>query len=162
MGSTPSYLQQAHLNRVNMHTNVEVECSEEPAIASQDRKSVRDALRRVDAFILLPIIIMFVFLQFDRTNIGNALTDTFETNAHLTLTDINVGQTLFTLGIVLWELPSNIIIKRVGAHRWLPLLMFGWGVVTWCQIFLHDRAGFLATRFFLGTLEAGFIPGAAF
>lgn len=80
----------------------------------------------------------------------------------MTLKDVNLGQTLFTLGFVLWELPSNIIIKRVGAHRWLPLIMFCWGVVTWSQVFLRDRAGFLVTRFFLATFEAGFIPGAAF
>ena len=88
-------------------------------IKSED---VRKALRRVDFFILLPLVFMFVFLQFDRTNLGNALTDTFRKDAHVTQDDINLGQTLFTLGIVLWEIPSNIIIKRVGAHRWLPLV----------------------------------------
>lgn len=50
-----------------MTTKAEVQCSEEYSIDMTDNKAVRKALRRVDAFILLPIIIMFVFLQFDRT-----------------------------------------------------------------------------------------------
>ncbi|EMC98964.1 hypothetical protein BAUCODRAFT_120256 [Baudoinia panamericana UAMH 10762] len=128
-------------------------------VSSQD---VEVALRRVDGLVLLPLVFMFVFLQFDRTNLGNALTDTLRKDAHLTQADINLGQTLFTLGIVLWELPSNVIIKRVGAHRWLPLLMFCWGTVTWSQTFITSRRGFLTTRFLLATFEAGFIPGAAF
>lgn len=123
---------------------------------------IRRAIWRFDLLILVPIILMFVFLQFDRTNLGNALTDSFLVDARLTTADINVGQTIFTLGIVIWEIPSNIIIKRVGAHRWLPLLMLCWGIVTWSQIFIRSRPGFLATRFLLATFEAGFIPGAAF
>ncbi|KAK5126945.1 hypothetical protein LTR85_008303 [Meristemomyces frigidus] len=84
-----------------MHTNVQVHCSEESTVSPDDTKAMRKGLRRVDGLILLPIVIMFVFLQFDRTNIGNALTDTFRKDAQLSQSDINLGQTLFTVGIVL-------------------------------------------------------------
>lgn len=131
---------------------------------------------------------MFVFLQFDRTSLGacairrccgaglpsqtsdklptptsgNALTDNFARDIRVSQKEINTGQTLFTLGIVLFEIPCNIAIKRCGAHRWLPALMFCWGTVTWCQMFLTNRSSFWALRFLLAAFEAGFIPGAAF
>lgn len=128
----------------------------------EDRAAVRAGRRRVDLLILSCLVFMFIFLQLDRTSLGNALTDNFALRINATQREINIGQTLFTLGIVLFEIPSNIAIKRLGAHRWLPVLMFAWGLVTLCQMFLKDTASFYATRFLLATFEAGFIPGAAF
>lgn len=117
---------------------------------------------RLDIFLLGFLILMFIHLQFDRTNLGNALTDGFAKSIGIAQKQINLGQTLFTLAIVLFELPSNIVLKRIGAHIWLPLIMFIWGTITWIQLFLENRAGFYATRFLLAMGEAGFIPGAAY
>jgi MFS family permease len=125
-------------------------------------KVIRSGVRKVDFLILSCIVFMFTFLQFDRTSLGNANTDNFGKDIGITQTQINIGQDLFTLGIVLFEIPSNILIKRFGASRWLPSLMFAWGLVTICQIFIKNRGGFYATRFLLASFEAGFIPGAAY
>lgn len=147
-----------------------------------DTKLALQGRLRVDLLVVSCLIVMFVFLQFDRTSLGecsievpapippltrpsstgNALTDNFSTVARLSQADINLGQTLFTLGMVLFEIPSNVAIKRIGAHRLLPILMFCWGTVTWCQMFIRSRPSFLALRFLLAMCEAGFIPGAAF
>ena len=79
----------------------------------------------------------------------------------MTTNNINIGQTLFTLGMVLLELPSNMMAKRFGPNRWVPCIMVIWGTVTFCQAFIKNKQGFYATRFLLAAGEAGFIPGMA-
>lgn len=92
---------------------------------------------------------------------GNAQTDDFSKDIGITLTQVNTGQTLFTLGMVLLELPSNIIAKFFGPHRWIPVIMLAWGIITLSQAFIKNVSGFYATRFLLAAGEAGFIPGMA-
>ncbi|KPM40394.1 hypothetical protein AK830_g6141 [Neonectria ditissima] len=121
----------------------------------------KKALLKVDFFILPCIVLCFCFLQFDRTNISNALTDTLRQDINVGNTDINLAQTLFTVGFVITELPFNLVSKRMGPERFLPITMFLWGTVTWCQVFVKNAAGLCATRFFLGALEGGYIPGFA-
>lgn len=122
---------------------------------------VRRALWKVDLLILPPIVLCFCFLQFDRTNIGNALTDTLREDIGIGNWDINLAQTLFTVGFIITELPFNIISRYFGPERFLPVTMVLWGIVTWCQVFLKDAQGFWVARFFIGFLEGGYIPGFA-
>lgn len=131
------------------------------ALGMREQELALQARKRIDWLVIPCLILMFVFLQFDRTSLGNALTDNFAKAAHLSQKNINIGQTLFTLGMVLFEIPSNLAMKRLGAHLWLPSLMFAWGTVTICQMLIKSRPSFYATRFLLASLEAGFIPGAA-
>lgn len=84
---------------------------------------------------------------------GNAQTDTILKDLHITTANVNIGQTLFTLGIVLLELPSNIVAKALGPNRWIPMIMVLWGLITLCQAFLHGKSGFYATRFLLAAGE---------
>jgi hypothetical protein len=67
----------------------------------------RKAVLKVDILIMPLIIFCFCFLQFDRTNIGNALTDTLCTDINVGNADINLAQTLFTVGFIITELPFN-------------------------------------------------------
>ncbi|KAF4459062.1 nicotinamide mononucleotide permease [Fusarium albosuccineum] len=121
----------------------------------------RKALLKVDLCILPFIVPCFCFLQFDRTNIGNALTDTLRDDINIDNSDINLAQTLFTVGFIVTELPFNMISKYMGPERFLPITMFLWGIATWSQIFLKSAAGLCAARFFVGALEGGYIPGFA-
>ncbi|KAH8705240.1 major facilitator superfamily domain-containing protein [Talaromyces proteolyticus] len=121
----------------------------------------RRALLKADLFILPFIVLCFCFLQFDRTNIGNALTDTLRKDIHVDNSDINLAQTLFTVGFVITELPFNMISRYIGAERFLPVTMFLWGIATWSQIFMKDPSGLCAARFFIGALEGGYIPSIA-
>ncbi|CAD6583576.1 MAG: hypothetical protein CYPHOPRED_002402 [Cyphobasidiales sp. Tagirdzhanova-0007] len=120
------------------------------------------ARRRTDLFLLSFIVLMFIFLQFDRTNLGSALTGDFGKAIKVDQTQINLGQTLFTLGIVLFELPSQMVSKKIGPQIWVPCIMLGWGAITFCQMFIKNRSSFYATRFLLASFEAGFIPGMTF
>lgn len=71
----------------------------------------------------------------------------------------NVGQQMLSLGIVLFEIPSNIILYRVGPGKWLTLQLFLFGIVSLFQSFQRGYGPFIATRFLLGVTESGFIPG---
>lgn len=71
----------------------------------------------------------------------------------------NVGQQMLSLGIVLTEIPSNMILYRVGPGKWLTLQLFLFGTVSTFQAFQTNYASFIATRFLLGITESGFIPG---
>lgn len=71
----------------------------------------------------------------------------------------NVGQQMLSLGIVLFEIPSNMLLYRVGPGKWLTLQLFLFGIVSTFQAFQNSYGSFIATRFLLGITESGFIPG---
>lgn len=129
--------------------------------AESGNDETKRAILKVDLCILPFIMLCFCFLQFDRTNISNALTDTLRTDVNVGNREINIAQTLFTVGFIITELPFNMISKRLGPERFLPATMVLWGIVTWCQIFVKNAAGLYAARFFVGALEGGYIPGFA-
>ncbi|KAJ3095390.1 hypothetical protein HDU97_006993 [Phlyctochytrium planicorne] len=119
----------------------------------------RKVITKWDIFVLPWVCIMFFFLQLDRGNIANALTSTFLADLGINIDDNNLGTIIFISAFVLLEIPSNMIIRRVGAHRWIPILMVLWGTVAWATAFIHDRNTFFVARLFLGLTEAGWIPG---
>ncbi|KAI9743995.1 MAG: hypothetical protein M1818_002729 [Claussenomyces sp. TS43310] len=128
---------------------------------SWEVREERVAIRKADLCILGFIVLLFTFLQFDRTNISAALTDTLRKDIKVGNTQINTAQTLFTLGFIITEIPFNIISKRIGPERWLPVTMFLWGTCTWAQVFVKNASGLYALRFFIGAMEGGYIPGMA-
>jgi len=77
----------------------------------------------------------------------------------ITQNQFNVGQQMLSLGIVLTEIPSNMILYRVGPGKWLTLQLFLFGTVSTFQAFQTSYSSFIATRFLLGITESGFIPG---
>lgn len=104
-------------------------------------------------------MLLFLFLQFDRTNIANALTDTLRQDIHITNYNINLAQTLFIVGFVITEIPFNMISKWMGPERFLPITMVLWGCATWSQVFMTGPRGLYVCRFAVGALEGGYIPG---
>jgi MFS family permease len=98
----------------------------------------------------------------DRGNIANALTDNFFKDLKITQDQFNVGQQMLSLGIVLFEIPSNMILYRVGPGRWLTLQLFLFGIVSTFQAFQKDYGSFIASRLLLGITESGFIPGGLY
>ncbi|KAF9350968.1 hypothetical protein BGX34_000895 [Mortierella sp. NVP85] len=118
-------------------------------------------VRTFDLKILSWIGVMFFFMQLDRGNMANALTDNFMDDLNINLNTVTLGSTIFTLFFCLFEIPSNMVIRRAGPQRWIPFLMCFWGLSTACQFFLKDKATFLICRALVGMFEAGYIPGIA-
>lgn len=72
----------------------------------------------------------------------------------------NIALVIFFVPYILFEIPSNVILKKLKPRVWLSICMFGFGLVTMLQGFVHSYSGLLTTRFFLGLFESGMFPGS--
>src|ERR1043166_2881147 len=111
---------------------------------------------------LLPILtVAYVFNYLDRNNIGFAAL-TMNRELGLTASEFGNGAGILFLGYCLLEVPSNMILYRVGARRWLSRVMISWGLISAATIFVKGPWSFYLLRFLLGAAEAGYFPGVAF
>ena len=114
------------------------------------------------AWRLLPVLTLaYVFNYLDRNNIGFAAL-TMNRELGLTATEFGNGAGILFLGYCLLEVPSNMILYRVGARVWLARIMISWGVISAATIFVKGAWSFYLLRFLLGAAEAGFFPGVAY
>jgi MFS family permease len=104
------------------------------------------------------LIVCFVVSFLDRVNIGFAAL-TMNRELGFTATVYGTGAGLFFIGYVLFEVPSNLILERVGARRWIARIMLTWGVLSVCMAFVQGQSSFYILRVLLGIAEAGFFPG---
>lgn len=102
----------------------------------------------------------FFALQLDKTNTSSAITTDFTRDLGITNDIVNAGNQLQLAGILIFEVPSNMILSKVGAPLWLTVACFSWGMVATFQAFIHNKSSFYATRFLLGTFEAGYLAGS--
>ena len=111
---------------------------------------------------LLPFLfLLYVVAYLDRINVGFA---TLQMKAQLGFSDAvyGLGAGIFFLGYFLFQVPANLALERVGARRWIALLMICWGIVSGCMFSVHSATSFYSLRFLLGAAEAGFFPGVIF
>jgi MFS transporter, ACS family, tartrate transporter len=114
------------------------------------------------AWRLLPVLtIAYVFNYLDRNNIGFAAL-TMNREIGLTATQFGRGAGVLFVGYCFLEVPSNMVLYRVGARRWLARIMISWGLISAATIFVRGPWSFYLLRFLLGAGEAGFFPGVAF
>ena len=114
------------------------------------------------AWRLLPVLTLaYVFNYLDRNNIGFAAL-TMNRELGLTATQFGNGAGILFLGYCFLEVPSNMILYRVGARAWLARIMISWGLISAATIFVKGAWSFYLLRFLLGAAEAGFFPGVAF
>ena len=108
---------------------------------------------------ILPFVMLLYFVSFlDRVNVGFAALS-MNKAIGLTPTMFGLGGGIFFLGYFLFEVPSNLILYRVGARVWIARVMFTWGIVSAASAFVTGPHSFYALRFLLGVAEAGFFPG---
>ncbi|CBF83667.1 hypothetical protein AN2959.2 [Aspergillus nidulans FGSC A4] len=115
-------------------------------------------VRKVDWRICTFACITFFALQLDRGNVVQATSDTMLADLGMNTNDYNTGQTIFYCAFLFAELPSQLISKKLGPDRWIPIQMFSWSLIAACQAFLTNRGGYYACRALLGLFEGGFIP----
>jgi MFS family permease len=124
--------------------------------------SAEKALISKVAWRLMPLIMVcYLFAFFDRINISFAK---FQLQADLSLSDTayGLGAGLFVVGYVLFEVPSNMMLYKVGARRWIARIMMSWGVATALMVFVNSEWQFYGLRFIIGAMEAGFAPGVLY
>ncbi|KQP80296.1 MFS transporter [Methylobacterium sp. Leaf117] len=123
-----------------------------------DASLERATMRRV-AWRLVPFICLLYFIAFiDRVNIGFAAL-TMNKDLGFSSSVFGFGAGIFFFGYFLFEVPSNIVLDKVGARLWIARVMITWGMLSGAFAFIEGEKSFYALRFLLGAAEAGFFPG---
>jgi MFS transporter, ACS family, tartrate transporter len=108
---------------------------------------------------LLPLVVLsYLMAYIDRTNVAFAAL-TMNPDLGITAYMYGLGAGIFFLGYALFEVPSNLILDKVGARRWIARIMLTWGIISGLMAFAQGPTSFLVLRFLLGVAEAGFFPG---
>ena len=115
-------------------------------------------LRKVTLRLVPFLLVLYVAAYLDRINVGFAA---LQIKRDLGFPDAvyGLGASLFFVGYFLFEIPSNLVLERVGARRWIARIMVTWGLVSAAMMFVRSAGPFYVLRFLLGAAEAGFFPG---
>ena len=118
----------------------------------------RRTMRKVYIRLLPFCFCLYLICYLDRANIGFAAL-TMNKDLGLSSYIYGLGAGAFFWGYFLLEVPSNLILEKVGARRWIARIMVTWGIVSGCFAFVDGPVAFFSLRFLLGLAEAGFFPG---
>src|SRR5450759_4042624 len=126
-----------------------------------DSAVVQSALAKARRRLIPFLFLLYIVAYLDRINVGFAA---LQMNQALgfSATVYGFGAGIFFLSDVLFEIPSNVILARVGARLWIARIMITWGLVSSSMMFVRSASGFYTLRFLLGLAEAGFFPGIIF
>ena len=128
---------------------------------AQDTSIGASALRKA-GLRLIPVISVGYGLAFmDRINISFASLR-MNSDLHFSATVYGLGAGLFFIGYAVCEVPSNLLLLRFGARRWLARIMFTWGLLATAMMLVHTPLQFYVLRLLLGIAEAGFFPGVVY
>lgn len=114
----------------------------------------RKVIRHIVPFLILCYVVSYL----DRVNVGFAKLQMSE-DLGFSEAAYGLGAGLFFIGYFLFEVPSNLMLQKVGARTWIARIMISWGVVSALFVFVNNEATFYVLRFLLGAAEAGFYPG---
>ncbi|KAI3342724.1 major facilitator superfamily domain-containing protein [Ustulina deusta] len=129
------------------------------SFAHLDEKKI---LRKMDIRLIPMLAVLYLLSFLDRGNIGNAKIEGLQEDLHMTNDQYNLTLTVFFLTYAAFEVPSNLLLKRLRPSRWLPAIMVAWGTVVTLMGIVESFKGLLAARVFLGVAEAGLYPGCAY
>ena len=121
--------------------------------------SLEKTTLRIVAWRLIPFVCVLYLLNIlDRANVGFARLQ-MQDDLQLSESAFNLGYGMFYLGYLFFEVPSNLLLRRFGARRWIARIMISWGLISSATMFAHDQWTFYGLRILLGIAEAGFFPG---
>jgi ACS family tartrate transporter-like MFS transporter len=124
------------------------------AVAVDERALYAKITRRLIPYLFLLYIVAYV----DRVNVGFAAMD-MKRQLHFSNTVYGTGAGIFFIGYSLFDMPSNLLLRKVGTRIWIARIMITWGFVAAAMVFVKTPHMFYALRFLLGVAEAGFVPG---
>jgi D-galactonate transporter len=122
-------------------------------------EAAADAVYRKVAWRLIPLLFLcYIAAYLDRVNVGFAK---LQMQSALQFSDsvYGFGAGIFFVGYFIFEIPSNILLHKVGAGRWIARIMITWGILSAATMFVNSATSFYVVRFLLGVAEAGFFPG---
>ncbi|KAL0954000.1 hypothetical protein HGRIS_005157 [Hohenbuehelia grisea] len=119
----------------------------------------RKLLRKLDMRLIPWLSFLYLLSFLDRTSIGNAKLYRLEQDLNMTDNQYLLTLTIFFFSYAVFEVPSNVFLKRLRPSLWLSLLMFLWGIMMTVQGLVHNYGGLLGMRWMLGLFEAGLFPG---
>ena len=134
-----------------------------PALSGTNLPASDDAfgkrvLRKV-AWRLIPLLaLLYIFNILDRVNVGFAAL-TMQKDLEMSEEIFDFGYGLFYVGYILFEVPSNLLLRRFGARKLIARILIGWGLVSCATMFIRGAVDFYLIRILLGVAEAGFFPG---
>lgn len=127
--------------------------------SSEVDTTIRKSAYRKIAFRLMPFLMLCYFCAYlDRVNVGFAKLQMMS-DLQFSETVYGLGAGIFFIGYFLCEVPSNIVLHKVGARRWIARIMITWGILSGCFAFVQTEWQFYTLRFLLGVAEAGLAPG---
>jgi ACS family tartrate transporter-like MFS transporter len=135
-------------------TRFDAPTTESDGISELEQRTMRKVSLR-----LLPLLfLLYIASYLDRTNVGMAA---LQMNREIGLSSAayGFGASIFFIGYALFEVPSNIILARVGARRWIARIAITWGILSCAMMLARGEWSFYALRFLLGLAEAGYFPG---
>ena len=124
----------------------------------ESRLNEEDVYRKVGLRLVPFMMLLYLVAFLDRVNVGFAAL-TMNKDLGLTPTVFGWGAGIFFFGYFIFEVPSNVILERVGARKWIARIMISWGIVSVAMAFIQGPVSFFILRFLLGVAEAGFLPG---
>lgn len=128
-----------------------------PTVSMSDQQTAHLAYRKI-CWRLLPFLLLCYILAFiDRINIGFAQQH-MQQDLHLSDAAYGIGAGIFFLGYVLFELPSNLLLTRIGMRKTVSRIMVLWGLTSVAMMFVNSESNFYTLRVLLGIFEAGFAP----
>ena len=116
-------------------------------------------LRKLDLHLIPTMTLLYLLSYLDRVNIGQAKIDGLMEALNLTSAQYNACLSVFFATYVAFEIPSNLILKKLRPSRWIPSIMIAWGIVMTLMGLVHSYGGLLACRLILGAAESGLFPG---
>jgi len=121
--------------------------------------SAADAVYRKVAVRLIPLLFLcYIAAYLDRVNVSFAKLQ-MQQQFNLSESVYGLGSGIFFIGYFIFEIPSNVMLHKVGAGRWIARIMVSWAVLSAAMMFVNSALSFYIVRFLLGVAEAGFFPG---
>lgn len=131
------------------------------AVASELQRQIDKLFSKVTRRLVPFLFVCYLFSYIDRSNVGFAQLQ-MKTSLGFSDAAYGIGATMFFVGYALFEVPSNLLLQRIGARATIFRIMLLWGATSAAMMFVRTPAEFYVMRFLLGVFEAGFFPGIVF
>ncbi|KAK3067951.1 hypothetical protein LTS18_000876, partial [Coniosporium uncinatum] len=155
--------------KTDVETGRETDASSQESARDEVALPSDKALIRKQDLRIIPLCAgIYLLCYLDRSNVGNAKVlnantgNDLLTETHMTEKEYTIALMVFLIAYGIFEVPSNILLKKMSPSKWIAFLMFGWGAITIGLGGAHSYATVTAIRFLLGVFEAGLFPGLVY